>query len=585
MTLAACGGRTLGPPVPGDASWARAPAISRVLLVALMMSWACLGRAEGAPGRVGGVVATVHPLATQAGIEALEGGGNAIDAAVAAALTLGVVDAHDSGIGGGCFMLIRSADGRLVCIDGREMAPRAASRDMYIREGRPDASLSKTGPLASAVPGALAAYQYALDQFGRRKLADALRAGIRHAEEGFPIDAVFARKLKVGAGDIARFPASRAIFLKPDGSPYQEGETLVQKDLAQSYRALAEVGADWFYREPFPRECEASMGADGGILAAEDFRKYRIRLRDPLITTYQEWTVVGVPPPSSGGVHVAQMLNILEHFDFRCAPAESPDAAHMIIEAMKLAFADRAHWLGDPDFADVPRGLVDKGYGAALFSRIDPFKATRVSGHGEPPDWQSRHFEKHTTHFAAADELGNWVACTATINTPFGSKVVIPGTGILMNNEMDDFSIAPGQPNSFQLVGADANAIAPGKRPLSSMSPTLVMKGGRVVLAIGASGGPTIISQTLLGLVRCLDYAMSPVEALRLPRFHHQWSPDRVRIEKGYSDDFRENLRRRGHVLDAVENFGACQIIGIDATGEFSGASDPRVPGLAAVVP
>lgn len=528
-------------------------------------------------------MATVHPLATQAGLDALAHGGNAIDAAVAAGLTLGVVDGHNSGIGGGCFMVIAVADGRLICIDGREVAPAAASRDMYLREGTPDESLSKTGPLASGVPGALAAYRYALGQFGRLGLAEALRAGIRHAEDGFPIDEVFARKLKAAAKDLARFPASRSIFLKPDGSAYLEGEILVQKDLARSYRALAESGADWFYREAFPLECEMAMKAGGGIMTVQDFRDYRIRVREPLVTAYRGWTIVGFPPPSSGGVHVAQMLNILEHFDFRRVPSGSPDAAHVIIESMKLAFADRAHWLGDPGFADVPRGLVDRDYGAALFAHIDPARATPVPAHGEPPDWQSRHFEKHTTHFAAADGSGNWVACTATINTGFGSKVVIPGTGVLMNNEMDDFSIAPGVPNNFKLIGGEANAIAPGKRPLSSMSPTLVMRDGRIVLAIGASGGPTIISQTLLGLVGCLDYGMSPEEALRQPRFHHQWSPDRVRIEEGYPADAREELERRGHEIESEERFGACQIIGVDAGGELVGASDPRVPGRAAV--
>lgn len=529
------------------------------------------------------MVATVHPLATRAGLEALEAGGNAIDAAVAAGLTLGVVDGHNSGIGGGCFMVIRTADGRLICIDGREVAPSAATRDMYMRDEEPEESLSKTGPLASGVPGALAAYRHAIEHFGRLTLADALRAGIRHAEEGFPIDAVFARKLKAAAKDLALFPASRAIFLKPDGEPREEGEVVVQRDLAASYRALAERGADWFYGDPFPRICEEALGAGGGILRARDFREYRIRLREPLVTSYRQWTIVGMPPPSSGGVHIAQMLHILEHFDVGGTPPDSPLAAHVIIEAMKLAFADRAHWLGDPDFVDVPLGLVDRGYAAALFGKIDPARATPVPAHGEPPDWQSRHFEKHTTHFAAADAFGNWVACTATINTGFGSKVVIPGTGILMNNEMDDFSIAPGVPNSFKLIGGEANAIAPGKRPLSSMSPTLVMRDGKVVLAIGASGGPTIISQTLLGLVWCLDHGMSPEAALGQSRFHHQWAPDRVRIEEGYPEAVREELARRGHVLDVVERFGACQIIGVDAGGAFVGASDPRVPGRAAV--
>ncbi len=550
---------------------------------AALVSALLLGCGAAAAGGTGGVVATVHPLATRAGLDALEAGGNAIDAAVAAGLTLGVVDGHNSGIGGGCFLLIRAADGTLCCIDGREVAPGAATRDMYLREGRPEEALSRTGALACAVPGALAAYRHALERFGRLTLADALRAGIRHAEEGFPIDAVFARKLKAAAKDLALFPESRSIFLKPDGGPYVEGEVVVQRDLAASYRALAERGTDWFYRDPFPQMCAGHLRDMGGILTEEDIRGYEVRVRRPLVTSYRDWEIVGVPPPSSGGVHIAQMLHVLEHFDLGGMAPDSADAAHVLIEAMKLAFADRAHWLGDPDFVNVPLGLSDRGYGEALFGKIDPARATPVPAHGEPPDWQSRHFEKHTTHFAAADAFGNWVACTATINTGFGSKVVIPGTGILMNNEMDDFSIAPGVPNSFQLVGGEANAIAPGKRPLSSMSPTLVMREGKVVLAVGASGGPTIISQTMLGLVWCLDHGMSPEAALRQSRFHHQWAPDRVRIEEGYPEAVREELARRGHVLDVVERFGACQIIGVDSGGGFVGASDPRVPGRAAV--
>lgn len=558
--------------------------MSAIRLAALGLScmWACLALAVNPGPPSSGAIATVHPLATAAGMDALAAGGNAVDAVVAAALTLGVVDGHNSGIGGGCFMLISSADGRLACIDGREMAPGEARCDMYHKAGTADQRLSRTGPLAIAVPGALAAYAHALEQFGRLTLRDALQSGIRHAEHGFPIDSIFERRLLGVTNDLAVFPASRVTFLKPDGSAYKQGETLVQKDLAATYRAIAENGTDWFYRDPFPKICETALASSGGLLKARDFENYIIKRRTPIQTAYRRWTIVGMPPPSSGGVHIAQMLNILERFDLGRMP-DDPPLAHLMIEAMKLAFADRAHWLGDPDFADVPRGLIDKAYGAILSARIDPLKAAAVSGHGDPPDWQSLHFEKHTTHISAADAMGNWVACTATINTPFGSKVTIPGTGVLMNNQMDDFSILAGLPNSFGLVGGEANAIAPGKRPLSSMSPTLVKEGNRVIMAIGASGGPTIISQTLLGLVRCLDHRMAPAEALRQPRFHHQWSPDRVRIENAYPEDFREQLRSMGHQLDVVGAFGACQIVAAGASGEFQAASDPRVPGSAAI--
>ncbi len=533
-------------------------------------------------GGVEGYAATVQPLATRAALDAMANGGNAIDAAVAAALTLGVVDGHNSGIGGGCFLLIHLKDGRNICIDGREIAPLAASRDMYVRDGKLDESLSKTGPLAPGVPGAIAAYSYAIKEFGRLPWSKAFTAGIRCAEEGFPIDLVYARKLAATAPELALFPASKAIFLKPDGSPYLEGEILHQKDLAKSYRELAEQGAEWFYSRPFPKLTQEYMKQAGGILTAEDFATYKIKLREPLVTSYHGWQIIGFPPPSSGGVHVAQMLNILENFDPAEVKPGTPEFVNRLTEVMKLAFADRAYWLGDPGFVKVPKGLFDKAYAKELAAKVTPSKVTPVPDHGTPPDWQNNYFEKHTTHFVTADMEGNWVSCTATINTAFGSKVVIPGTGILMNNEMDDFSIAPGVPNHFKLIGGEANAIAPGKRPLSSMSPTFVEKDGKVVMAVGAAGGPTIITQTLLAVLYTLDYDMTPGDALALPRFHHQWSPDQLRLEKTTSPTLIDGLKKLGYDVDLVEPFGGTQMIRKMADGKLTGASDPRVPGLAA---
>lgn len=529
-----------------------------------------------------GYAATVHPLATRSALAAFEKGGNAIDAAVAAGLTLGVVDGHNSGIGGGCFFLVHLADGRVFCLDGRETAPAAASRDMFMRDGEPDGGLSRTGALASGVPGALAVYDAAISRFGKLSLADALNHGIRHAGEGFPIDEVYARKLAETASDLARFPASREIFLNETAEAIPKGGMLVQKDLAASYRAIADHGVKWFYESGYANAVDKWMKENGGILTAGDFRNYQIVERTPLATTYRGWTILGVPPPSSGGVHIAQMLGILETFDPSAMPPGSAAFGHTVAETMKLAFADRAYWLGDPAFAKVPRGLSDRAYTASLASLIDPARASAVPKHGTPPDWQNNHFEKHTTHFATADEHGNWVSCTATINTAFGSKVVVPGTGILLNNEMDDFSIAHGTPNAFGLVGGDANAVAPGKRPLSSMSPTLVIKDGRVVLSIGAAGGPTIISQVLIGLLYCLDHGMDPAAALAQPRLHHQWRPDQLRIERGFPESVRNELSKMGHQLETVGRFGVCQIIARDQDGRYTGASDPRVPGLAA---
>ena len=529
-----------------------------------------------------GMVATVHPLATRAGVEALRRGGNAVDAAVAAALTLGVVDGHNSGIGGGCFMLIRLADGRFIAIDGRETAPATATRDMYIRDGNADTNLSQTGALAPGTPGALAAYEHAVRNFGKRPLKEHLLAAADLAGKGFPIDSKYASKLKSAAKGIAKFPASRAIFLKADGSAYREGETLKQADLAKSYRAIADEGTKWFYDGPFAKTAGDWMAANGGRLAADDFRRYHIELREPIVSTYRGYRIVCFPPPSSGGVHVAQLLNMIETRDVKSMGAGSVEYIHFVTEAMKLAFADRAFWLGDPAFARVPRGLVNKDYAKSLAMKIRMDRATSVEGHGIPERASDDVFGKHTTHFSTADAGGNWVACTATINTTFGSKVVVPGTGIVLNNQMDDFALQPGVPNHFGLLGGEANAVAPGKRPLSSMSPTIVLKGEDPILAVGAAGGPTIISQTLLTMVNVLDFGMDVPAAVGAPRFHHQWSPDELKIEEGVGETVLNGLNEKGHKLAPCGKFGACNAVGRSADGNgFVGANDPRVPGLA----
>ena len=551
------------------------PSAVRLLLLILMAASIVSARATE------GFVTSAQPLATQAGLDALQAGGNAIDAAAAVALTLGVVDGHNSGIGGGCFFLARLADGTFIALDGRETAPAKATRDMYLKDGKPVEELSKTGALASATPGALAVYEEAVRKYGKLPFSKAFEAGIRHADTGFPIDRVYAKKLAGQATNLALFPASKAIFLKPNGSPYLEGEQIIQKDLAESYRNIAKSGKDWFYRNSFPKTVEKYMKANGGILSARDFKEYQVKERPPLTSSYRGWTILGFPPPSSGGVHVAQMLNILEAIGTKMPKPGTPEFIHRMTEVMKLAFADRAYWLGDPSFVNVPRGLTNAVYAKELASKIDSKKATSVE-HGNPPDWQNNCFEKHTTHFCVADTEGNWVSCTATINTAFGSKVVIPGTGILMNNQMDDFAVAPGVPNHFKLVGGEANAIAPGKRPLSSMSPTLVMKDDQVVMAIGAAGGPTIISQVLLGLSYVLDAKMKPAEVVAQPRFHHQWSPNQIRMEKSIPSETREKLKSMGHAIDEAEDFGTSQILIRNSDGSFSGATDPRCAGQAA---
>jgi gamma-glutamyltranspeptidase / glutathione hydrolase len=550
----------------------------RPILVVVLLVGNSLSAAPSVARGKKGAVASVHPLASRAGLATLESEGNAVDAAVAMALTLGVVDGDNSGIGGGCFMLIRRPNGELVAIDGREMAGAAATRDMFLSGGKADPKRSQTGALASGVPGSVAAYAYALKKFGRKKFADLLEPAARLAEEGFPIDKMLAARLKATAEDLRRFEATRAVYLQPDGMPLVEGEVLRQPDLAASYRALAKDGADWFYRGAFAQKVGEWMKANGGILTAADFAGYHLDLREPVRGSYRGCEVVSFPPPSSGGVHVLQILNILAGFDLK-AMEEAP-RVNVMAEAMKLAFADRAFWLGDPDFVPVPHGLLRADYAKTLAARIKPEAVCEALTHGAPPDAATDVFGRHTTHFSTADAEGNWVACTATLNTSFGSKVVIPGTGILLNNQMDDFSIEPGVPNAFKLVGAEANAIAPGKRPLSSMAPTIVLRDGQPILALGAAGGPTIISQTVINLVGVLDLGLPLDAALAQPRFHHQWRPDEVRIEQSLPYTVIERLMGYGQKLDVVPTIGASNAVGF-FDGQFIGVSEPRMPGEA----
>jgi gamma-glutamyltranspeptidase / glutathione hydrolase len=560
------------------------PVAKLLSILWLTFVWVSAGVWAADPAHVAraqrGMVATAHPLGTEAAVEVLRQGGNAVDAAVAAGLTLGVVDGANSGIGGGCFILIRRADGEVFAIDGRETAPAAAHPEMYVEGGRADPALSQTGALAVGVPGALAAYALAAEKFGSRPLADLLEPGARLAEAGFELGAADESRIRQNAGAFRRFEGSREIFLDAGGEPWREGHRFLQPDLARTYRGVAEEGTGYFYRGPVAAKVAAWMKENGGLLTEEDFAAYRPIMRDPVRSSYRGHRIFGFPPASSGGVHVAQILHILENFDL--AAMEAADRVHVVAEAMKLAFADRAHWLGDPAFARVPKGLADAEYGRTLAGLIQMDRAVEVPGHSLPPGWEENFFSRHTTHLSVADAAGNWVAITATVNTAFGSKVVVPGTGVILNNEMDDFSIQPGVPNVFGLIGGEANKVEPGKRPLSAMSPTLLLDpSGRPVLAVGAAGGPTIISQTVLAVIGVVDLRMSLGEALAQPRFHHQWVPATLRVEKQMPAEILEEMEKRGHRLQPVERIGVSQAVAVDEAGGFIGAHDPRVKGRA----
>ena len=533
------------------------------------------------------MVASVHPLATQAGLDAFANGGNAIDAAIATALTLGVVDNFNSGIGGGCFILIRTADGEFFAIDGREMAPAAANKNLFRDAKRPTPDPSRTGALASGVPGALKAYSQAVERHGRLSLRNALKTGAFAAFKGFHVTKAYAGKLQVAKRQMSQFPATARIFFRASDNdeqlePYEIGETLVQKDLAETYKSIAQQGTDWFYRGQFSAATEKWMKANGGIMTAQDLANYKTVDRTPVKTKYRGYEIVGFPPPSSGGVHVAQVLNILENFDLKQLHDEEPAKMyHVVAEAMKLAFADRAHWLGDPDFVEVPIGLIDKKYGIELAKRID-FSNAITTEHGTPPNAETKFFERHTTHVAAADIEGNWVALTTTVNTTFGAKYVIPGTGVIMNNQMDDFVAFPGKPNAFGLVGGENNAVESGKRPLSSMSPTIVLKDGQPILTVGAAGGPKIITEVLWAIINHLDLEMPIGEAIAQPRLHHQWSPTDLLLESNFDDEIANGLQSRNHSIKRSKGMGICQGISFDPeTKTFMGAHDPRTTGKA----
>ncbi len=525
-----------------------------------------------------GVVATVHPLASKIALDILKEGGNAVDAAVGAGLALGVVDGFNSGIGGGCFMVIHASNGEIFTIDGRETAPAAAHRDMFLREGKAVSDLSRKGPLAVGVPGALAAYAKALEGHGSKTLAQVITPSVAIARDGFVLGKDYVRRLGGAVEKLREFPGASAIFLN-DAHALQVGDRLIQIDLANTYESVAKDGLDHFYRGPLSKAVAAWMKEHGGILTETDFSNYQPKRRAPVRTTYRDHEIIGMPPPSSGGIHVAQILNMLETFDL--ASMNETDRLHVIAESMKLAFADRAHWLGDADFTKVPKGLIDKVYAKTLARRIDLNKAIDVPTHGTPDGSDSDWFGKHTTHFCVADKAGNWVACTQTVNTTYGSGVVVPGTGVVLNNEMDDFAAQPGVPNAFGLLGSDANAVAPGKRPLSSMSPTIVLKDGKPVFSVGAAGGPTIITQALQAIVRRIDLKQPLTQCLKAPRIHHQWRPNQLRVERAMPQEIQDALKAKGHMVAATSGLGVSQALSLEADDTLAAQSDPRVNGSA----
>ncbi|MBX3420701.1 MAG: gamma-glutamyltransferase [Pirellulaceae bacterium] len=532
-----------------------------------------------------GCVATSHPLATRAAMERLQQGGNAIDAAVAASLMLSVVDGHNSGIGGGGLALLRLADGQVLALDGRETAPRRSLPDHYRgSDGKPDSQLSQHGPLAVAVPGLLALLEQISRQHGVQGWQDSLLSAAQVAESGYLISDYFANVLKTSAPALRRFPASAGVLLDPGGQPWRAGDVLRQPDLARSLRKIADEGGEWFYRGEFADRLQAYMIAHNGWMRADDLAEYRVLHRAPIRSGYRGRQVVGFPPPSSGGIHIAQMLGMLEPLDVAAAFGQSEAAGlHLLLEVMKRALADRAYWLGDADFTKVPTGLLDVDYLRQRAADIDPERATVVTSHGQPPraDQDVLGRGGHTTHLTVADAQGNAVALTQTVNTSFGSKIILPGTGIVLNNQMDDFSLAAGVRNAFGLLGSKANEIVAGKRPLSSMSPTIVLdQHDRLLFTGGAAGGPRIITAVLQALVRTIDLGNSVDQALGSARVHHQWSPDQAWVEQAMPASVVSQLQQFGHEIQRTDTLAVAQAIQFEQS-QMRAASDPRVPSAA----
>ncbi len=542
-------------------------------------SWAVLSPATA----VNGMVATQESLATQVGVQILKQGGNAVDAAVAVGFALAVTLPQAGNLGGGGFMMVHDAkSGKQVAIDYRETAPASAVKDMYLdANGNVVEERSRFSALSAGVPGTVAGLSLALERYGTLTLKKALAPAIRLAEEGIVVTEALTTSLEKHRETLIRWPETAKIFFKADGSSYAPNEVLRQKDLAKSLRKIAEEGPAAFYNGSIGEKLAADMRQQGGWITREDLRNYRVKIREPVRGTYRGHEIVSMPPPSSGGIHLIQILNILESENIQVLGAASPDTLHLMAESMKLAYADRSLHLGDPEFWKVPmRGLISKTYARKLGQLIDKKRATpaeAIKPHNPVP-YESR----ETTHFSVMDRYGNAVSNTYTLNFSYGSGIVAAGTGILLNNEMDDFSAKPGVPNAYGLIGGQANAIEPGKRPLSSMSPTIVFRNKKPFLVTGSPGGSRIITTTLQIILNVIDHEMSLADATHAARIHHQWLPDRLEVEPGFAPETLKKLKNRGHRVELTEPFGSTQSI-LKIEGRFYGASDPRRKGALAL--
>jgi len=533
------------------------------------------------------MVASVHELASRAGVEMMQAGGNSIDAAVATGFALAVVHPQAGNLGGGGFMLIRMADGKTHFLDYREKAPAAATANMYLdSNGNVIESASLVGYKAIGVPGSVAGMVYAEKTYGRLSLEKVIAPAIRLARDGYILAWEDAEDLK--DKDLAKFPASRHTFQR-DGNYYRASETLKQPELAHTLERIAK-NPDDFYHGSLAKELAAAVQKGGGLITIDDLAHYEVKERETIRGSYRGFDIISAPPPSSGGVALVEMLNILEGYDLASYGNRSAEAIHLSAEAFRRAFFDRAEFLGDPDFSKIPVAqLIDSKYGIAWRESIDPQHASpsakldRPAVFNELERYAKSHSRatapesKNTTHYSVVDSAGNAVSVTTTLNDSFGSRVTAEGLGFLLNDEMDDFASKQGVPNAYGLIQGPANAIGPGKRPLSAMTPTIVLKDGKLFLVLGSPGGPRIITTVANILMGVIDYGLDIQEAINAPRYHHQWMPDEIYVEKGISPDTLKLLRQMGHKIETEDAWSDGECIAIDLkSGERLGASDGR---------
>ncbi|MCK7628555.1 gamma-glutamyltransferase [Shewanella sp. JNE10-2] len=530
-----------------------------------------------------GMVASQETLASRTGVEILKQGGNAVDAAVAVAFSLAVTLPRAGNIGGGGFMLVHLAkENKTIAIDYREMAPSKAKKDIFLDEnGDAVQKLSREHGLAVGVPGTVMGMSLVLEKYGTMSLAQVTAPAIKMAQEGFSVTPDLAQSLAGLKRRMAQWPTTAAIFYKNDGSDYQVGDILKQPELAHSLRLIAEKGAKGFYEGETAVKIVNAVQDAGGIMTLDDLKHYKVVEREPVRGEYRGYQVVSMPPPSSGGVHIIQMLNVLQQFPIDKLGHNTAQTIHLMAETMKYAYSDRSEYLGDPDFYKVPvNALTNADYAQKIASKIAINKTTPSSE--IKPGKLTPYESDQTTHFSVVDKWGNAVSNTYTLNFSYGSGLVAKGTGILLNNEMDDFSAKPGVPNGYGLVGGDANAVEGNKRPLSSMSPTIVMKDGKAFLITGSPGGSRIITTTLQIIMNVIDHGLNIAEASYAARVHHQWQPDELRVESSVNRDTISLLEAKGHKVTVQSAMGSTQSIMVTEQGIF-GASDPRHSGSEAV--